>query len=86
MKAGASFKDIAKQISVDQRHIARTIRLAFLAPDITEAILTWNAPQDMNTDNLLRLKTLPVDWETSVKNLVSFRPTRQNSDFNSKNT
>ena len=63
LKAGASFKDIAKQTSVDQRHIARTIRLAFLAPDITEAILTGNAPQDLNTEDLLRLKTLPVDWE-----------------------
>jgi len=36
-------------------------RLAFLAPDITEAIIKGGAPQDLTTEKLLKLPSLPAD-------------------------
>jgi site-specific DNA recombinase len=62
MKQGTSYKDTANQEGIDQRHVARTIRLAFLAPDITEAVLKGKAPQDLSADGLFKLSKLPADW------------------------
>ena len=33
LKSGQSYKTIANRQKIDQRHVARAIRLAFLAPD-----------------------------------------------------
>ncbi len=63
LKAGYSYKDIAARENIDQRHVARTIRLAFLAPDIMEAIFKGNAPKILTVDYLLRLPELPVEWQ-----------------------
>jgi len=63
LKAGCSYKDIAARENIDQRHVARTIRLAFLAPDITESIFNGNAPKTLTVDYLLRLPELPVEWQ-----------------------
>jgi site-specific DNA recombinase len=71
LKAGSSYKTIANREGIDQRHIARTIRLAFLAPNITEAILKGREPQDLTTDRLLRLPKLPIDWQTQ-RELLGF--------------
>jgi len=62
LKAGLSYKDIANRYGIDQRHVARTIRLAFLAPDITEAILKGGEPHDLTTERLLKLPSLPAEW------------------------
>ncbi|NOX74901.1 MAG: recombinase family protein, partial [Alphaproteobacteria bacterium] len=62
MKAGKSYKQIADQQNLDQRYVARTIRLAFLAPDITNSILQGNEPQDVTAERLLKLSILPVNW------------------------
>jgi len=71
MKAGVSYKEIADRDGIDQRHVARTIRLAFLAPDITEAILKGNEPRGMATDQLLRHPNLPADWQEQ-RDLLGF--------------
>lgn len=63
LKSGLSYKQIALRDRIDQRHVARTIRVAFLAPDITEAILTGREPQDLTSGQLLQLKALPTDWQ-----------------------
>lgn len=63
LKAGLSYKQIAKRDGIDQRHVARTIRLAFLAPDIAEAILKGCEPHDLTTERLLKLSRLPGDWQ-----------------------
>lgn len=63
LKAGQSYKAIAARDGIDQRYVARTIRLAFLAPDIMEAILKGREPAGLNADLLLRLPGLPIDWQ-----------------------
>jgi len=63
LKAGRSYKEIAVRENIDQRHVARTIRLAFLAPDIVESIFKGNAPENLTVDYLLRLPDFPVEWQ-----------------------
>ena len=63
LKSGLSYKQIAVRDEIDQRHVARTIRVAFLAPDITEAILTGREPRGLTSGRLLQLKVLPIDWQ-----------------------
>lgn len=50
LKAGLSYKEIAKKTGIDQRHIARTIRLAFLAPEIVEAIFWGKEPEGLTAE------------------------------------
>ena len=63
LKAGYSYKEIAIRENIDQRHVARTIRLAFLSPDIVESIFKGNAPENLTVDYLLRLPEFPVEWQ-----------------------
>ncbi len=44
------------------RHIERLARLAFLAPDITAAILDGDQPKFLTSRKLLKLPALPLDW------------------------
>jgi len=69
LKRGKSFKEIALANNIDQRHVARTIRLAFLAPDITQSILQGYEPNKLNPVKLLRLPDLPIAWEEQ-RNLI----------------
>ncbi len=46
---------------------SRGMRLAFLAPDIVEAIFSGRAPIDLNTEKLKRLKTVPANWDEQHK-------------------
>jgi len=36
--------------------------LAFLAPDIVEAILTGTQPVDLTAESLIKNTDLPLDW------------------------
>jgi site-specific DNA recombinase len=56
----ASLADIARQEKVAQRYIATMIRLAFLAPDIQEAILDGFVPAGWTVDRFR--KGIPLDW------------------------
>lgn len=44
------------------RHIERLARLAYLAPDITSAILDGTQPPTLTSRNLLKLPSLPFGW------------------------
>ena len=63
LRAGLSYKEIAIRHAIDQRLVARTIRLAFLAPDITEAILKGREPRQMTAKRLTGIPRLPADWQ-----------------------
>lgn len=45
---------------VTKRYVAHIMRLAFLAPDIVEAILDGRQPADLELERLLR--GIPVGW------------------------
>lgn len=69
MKTGSSYKEIAEKEKVDERLVSRTIRCAFLAPDITSAILKGQEPTELSSQRLLRLQKLPASWDAQRKAL-----------------
>ena len=62
LRSGTSMRDIAEKEGVSQRRIAVLITLAFLAPDITEAILQGRQSITLTTDALVR-NPLPLSWD-----------------------
>jgi hypothetical protein len=44
-------------------YVMRVIHLAFLAPDIVQAIVRGQQPLELTVDRLIRLGPLPVAWE-----------------------
>lgn len=63
-----AFEDGGKRPNVDQVRLAR---FATLAPDITAAILEGRQPASLNSRELLRLPSLPMDWEEQ-RQLIGF--------------
>jgi hypothetical protein len=51
---------LAKQTGFDERYISRIIPLAFLAPDITEAILEGRQAPDLSLQNCV--DEIPLEW------------------------
>ncbi len=51
---------LAKQTGFDKRYISRIIPLAFLAPDITEAILEGKQSSDLSLEKCVG--EIPFDW------------------------
>ena len=44
------------------RHLERTARLAYLAPDIVRAIVDGRQPKSLSARTLARLGSLPLSW------------------------
>ncbi len=57
-----SVGEIAATEKTSQRYVSRLMPLAFLAPDITEAILAGTQPAHLSVEKLTRHMTLPHDW------------------------
>ena len=60
---------ISKQTGLDESYVRRILNLAFLAPDIVEAILNGRQPEDLTLENL-RMK-LPISWTDQRRILLS---------------
>ncbi len=58
--AGKSMSEIAIDEKVHRSYVGQVLPLAFLAPDITEAILDGRQPRDLKVEQLL--KPLPIEW------------------------
>ena len=69
MKAGPSMKAIADQENISQRRVAQLVDLAFLAPDIIEAIVDGRQPATLTADLLKRSphKIMWADQRTWLK-------------------
>lgn len=57
-----SIRAIADRDGVYETEVGRALQLAFLAPDIVEAILDGRQPVELTADRLLRAKPLPENW------------------------
>ena len=57
-----SIGEIAKSEGLSDRYVSRLIPLAFLAPDIVEAILIGQQPVDLTAETLTRHTDLPLVW------------------------
>jgi hypothetical protein len=61
--AVGSITELAEKEKVQRSYASRLLTLAFLAPDITEAILDGRQPIDLSLDRLLAAMPLPLSWE-----------------------
>ncbi|MGZ8251697.1 MAG: hypothetical protein ACXW1P_04880 [Methylophilaceae bacterium] len=63
-----SMKEIGDKDGLLHRtYMHRVVQLAFLAPDITKAILMGKQPEMLSSDKLLRSVPIPVDWKEQHK-------------------
>jgi hypothetical protein len=59
---------------VSRSYFTRLIRLSYLAPDITQAILDGRQPRDLTADKLLAHSRLPLTWDAQ-RRVLGFRLT-----------
>ena len=65
---------IAAETGLHRRYVGRILQMAFLAPDITEAIVEGRQPPHMTLDTLMG--DIPPDWVGQREQLLtSYRPT-----------
>jgi site-specific DNA recombinase len=66
-----SVRDIAEQEKLTTSYVMRYLRLAFLAPDIVEAIVEGRQPPGISVRKLTNDKRLPSDW-VEQRRLLNF--------------
>jgi site-specific DNA recombinase len=64
---GASIASIAAAAKIGGSWFTRLIRITYLAPDITRAILDGRQPPELTANKLLRDTRLPLDWDEQRK-------------------
>src|SRR5262249_11623036 len=62
---GVPFTALAKREGVSPSYFTRLVRLSYLAPDITEAILDGRQPRDLTPEKLLEHSRLPLACTSS---------------------
>jgi hypothetical protein len=56
-----SIRGIAEKEGVTDRFVSHLMPLAFLAPDIVEAILAGTQPADLTAETLIKWSALPLE-------------------------
>ncbi|MEQ9487964.1 MAG: recombinase family protein [Alphaproteobacteria bacterium] len=64
-----SLSGIAEQENLSVGDVSRTLQLAFLAPDIIEAIVAGRQPIELTANKLKRLPALPTAWPAQRQQL-----------------
>ena len=59
---GIPFAALAHREGVSRSYFTRLVRLSYLAPDITQAILDGRQPRDLTAEKLLEHSRLPLAW------------------------
>jgi hypothetical protein len=59
---GVPFAALAQREGVSRSYFTRLIRLSYLAPDLTQAILEGRQPRDLTAEKLLEHSRLPLAW------------------------
>ena len=54
--------EVGETAKTEYRHLERTARLAYLAPDIVRAIIDGRQPKLLDARTLARLGSLPLSW------------------------
>jgi hypothetical protein len=67
-----SVSEIGDAENISKSYVCRILRLALLAPDIVEAILTGQTDQPLMVEKLER--PLPASWEQQRQVLLAFPP------------
>jgi site-specific DNA recombinase len=66
-----SVAELAIIEGISDRYLSSLLPLAFLAPQIIEAIASGNQPADLTAHRLIRRLQLPIEW-TAQKQLLGF--------------
>jgi DNA invertase Pin-like site-specific DNA recombinase len=59
---GVPFAALAQREGVSRSYFTRLVRLSYLAPDLTQAILEGRQPRDLTPEKLLKRSRLPLAW------------------------
>jgi hypothetical protein len=59
---GVPFAALGEREGVSRSYFTRLVRLSYLAPDITQAILDGRQPSDLTAEKLLEHSRLPLAW------------------------
>ena len=63
-----SFAAVADHEGCSEAYVRKLLPIAFLAPDITEAMLAGTHPRNLTLADLIS-KPLPLDWKTQRQRL-----------------
>ena len=66
-----SVAELATLEEISDRYVSSVLPLAFLAPDIVEAIAAGRQPSDLTAHRLIRAVDLPIAW-SAQKQLLGF--------------
>ena len=64
---GGKFAELARREKLNRPYFARILRLTYLAPDITDAILDGRQPLNLSAAMLLNHPSLPLAWPEQRK-------------------
>ena len=67
--AGAKFAELSRREKLNRSYYSRVVRLTYLAPDITRAILEGRQPPGLTAATLLEHSGLPLAWPEQRKAL-----------------
>jgi len=59
---GIAFAELAQREGVSRSYFTRLVRLSYLAPDLTQAILDGRQPRNLTAEKLLEHSRLPLAW------------------------
>ena len=63
LAGGRSISEMAKEFGVSSSYFTRMLRVSFLAPDITRAILQGRQPLGLTASKLIADFRAPIDWQ-----------------------
>ncbi|MBK9011266.1 MAG: hypothetical protein IPM87_11430 [Novosphingobium sp.] len=69
--ANPSLEAAASSMGLSNQYFCSLLRLGYLAPDITVAILDGRQPAHLNRQYLARINNLPIDW-SSQREMLGF--------------
>ena len=69
-----TISNLAAGNGVNASYFTRVLRVAYLAPDIIEAIIEGRQPPELTANKLVRVKNLPIDW-ASQREALGFSAT-----------
>ena len=68
-RKGGKFGDLAKSEKLNRSYFSELLRLTYLAPDITTAILNGHQPAGLTTTTLIERADLPMSWPEQRRTL-----------------
>ncbi len=61
-RGGRPISEMAEEAGLSSSYFTRMLRLSFLAPDITQAILHGRQPADLNARKLMADTRVSIEW------------------------